>query len=788
MFELGGCRPAARSLLRWIFVALLVGVVLPARAKATRSATLSGFVYDKSSGEALISASVYLDSTTVGAVTNEGGYYVIPNIVPGDYTLVAGYVGFESARLAISLAPGESREAVMRLSPVPIVRDTFVVTAEAVPTAERLFEQPVSTVELSAEQIAQVPQVAEPDLLRTLQSLPGIVPVSDFSSELYIRGGTPDQNLYLIDGADVYNPEHAFGLFSTFNTEAIKQVELSKGGFGAEYGGRLSSIIDITNLDGNREQMAGAASISLLSAKATVQAPISRRASLSGSIRRTYLDQTVGRVDEDIPDYYFIDGSLKAHIDLGEHNKLTLSGFRSYDDLDFTFNTSSPDPSQVRYDWGNGTASARWTTVLTPRLFANVWLTTSRYESNLDFGDALAFSEQNDVRDVTFKAQGVYHVSRHFRLGLGLEHKWLELSYRQDFPNGRVDIVGQPRLTTLYANETWIPTERWNVQGGLRFDYFDSDTTFPRLAPRASVKYRLTPTVNLKASGGVYYQFLHRAPRPFVADVWSFANRYQGPSTGYHAILGVQKELGDHFQLEVEPYYKRYLDIYTFVDNNAVNATPGYYENNEYVYSSTENLFYRGDAYTYGVDIMLRREVGALTGWLGYGFAYTRGAYDGINGNRSFPPRHDRHSTFNLTGNMDIRNFLRGLRGEPPVQRRSTWSLGFTFVYMTGQPITQPTSGYFIRTFPDRDTNVPFEYYPSDINNIRLPHYARLDLSLTWEKRYRGWSLCPYLQIFNVGNRSNVWFLTYDLEGATQTVEPEYMFPILPTLGVRVEF
>ncbi len=779
--------------MRWVVkagrtsVLLLAGLFWPATASA-RLATLSGFIYDQSTGEALIGASAYLDGTTTGAASNEGGYYVISNIPSGDYTLVAKYVGFETLRLPVSLVEGENRDAVLRLAPVPIVRDTLVVTAEEVPIAEQLFEQPVSSIELSAEQIANVPQVAEPDLLRTLQSLPGILPVSDFSSELYIRGGTPDQNLYLIDGADVYNPEHAFGLFSTFNTEAIKQVELSKGGFGAEYGGRLSSIIDITNLDGNREHVAGTAAISLLSARATLQPPISSRASLSGSIRRTYLDQTIGRAVDDIPDYYFIDGSLKAHIDLGERNKLTLSGFRSFDDLDFTFNTSASDPSQVRYDWGNGTASARWTTVLTPRLFANVWVTASRYESNLDFGDALAFREENDVKDLTFKAQGTYHVSQQFRLGMGVEHKRLELSYRQEFPNGRVDILGRPLHTAFFLHETWLPSTRWNIEAGVRLDYFDSDTNFVRMAPRGSVKVRLTPTVSVKAAGGVYHQFLHRVPRPFVADVWSFANRYQGPSTGYHAIVGVQKELADHFQLEIEPYYKRYLDIYTFVDNNAVDSDPGYYDENGPVYNSTDEIFYRGDAYTYGVDLLIRRDLGAVTGWLGYGFATTRGAYEKINQERAFAPRHDRHSTFNVTGNVDIKNFLRGLRGERPIQHRSNFALGFTFVYMTGQPITQPTSGYYIRTFPDRDTNVPFEFYPSDINNIRLPHYARLDLSLTWEKHYNGWSLYPYLQFFNIGNRGNVWFLTYDLEGSAQTVEPEYMFPILPTLGVRVEF
>jgi hypothetical protein len=215
----------------------------------------------------------------------------------------------------------------------------------------------------------------------------------------------------MIDGSDVYNPEHTFGIFSTFNTEAIKQVELSKGGFGAEYGGRLSSVLNVTNLDGNREEFEGTASISLLSTKTTLQAPLGKRGSLSGSIRRTYFDQTAARFIDDVPDYYFYDGNIKAFLELDDRNSLTISGYGGRDFLDVLFNTESTEETGVVTDWGNKTGSARWTRVFTPRLFSTFWLTGSRFSSDLVI-EAADVVERNFISDITLKGSLEHHRSR----------------------------------------------------------------------------------------------------------------------------------------------------------------------------------------------------------------------------------------------------------------------------------------------------------------------------------------------------------------------------------------
>jgi len=231
-------------------------------AKEDKIATVSGFVYDAANGEALIGANIYLQNTTIGGSTNLSGYYVIPEVPVGNHLVICDYMGYEQYRKEIIITNGEDIKLNIFLNENMLETEVIVVNADSQRTIERLYDKSISTVQLSPQQIRSVPQVAEADLLRTLQTLPGVVPLSDFSSALYIRGGTPDQNLYLLDGTDVYNPEHMFGLFSTFNSDAIKHAELSKGGFGAEYGGRLTSVLDITNLDGNREEFEGTANIS----------------------------------------------------------------------------------------------------------------------------------------------------------------------------------------------------------------------------------------------------------------------------------------------------------------------------------------------------------------------------------------------------------------------------------------------------------------------------------------------------------------------------------------------
>jgi hypothetical protein len=751
------------------------------------ASSISGFVFDKTNGESLIGANLYIEGIGVGASTNLNGYYVIPQVAAGTYTLVCDYQGYQPHREEIRVENSQPLKINIIMVESILETETIVVTADSIPTIEKLYNKPISGVNLSGMQIRRIPQVAEADLLRSLQTLPGVEPLSDFSSALYIRGGTPDQNLYLLDGTDVYNPEHAFGLFSTFNTDAIKQVDLSKGGFGAEYGGRLSSILNITNIDGNREQFEGTASISLLSARTTLQMPISDFGSVSGSVRRTYFDQTVAKMIDDLPDYYFYDGNLKAFFDINANNNLTLSAYGGRDVLDFIFNTSGSDETGFKYDWGNATASARWTTVISPILFANFWITASRFSSYFNL-DEFDISEQNVLSDYTIKGSVEHHPSNRFGVVFGFEHKFLDVRFAQQFPNGEVNVRKKPTHAAFYLQTEYKPFQSLEVETGLRWDYFKSDQKFSNIAPRLLARYRLSEQSNLKLAMGRYHQYLHRIPRFVAADIWTVSDRNQTFSSSDHLILGYQRALPGDIELEVEGFYKTYSNIYSFNQNFLAELDADYYTTSgKPVYTSTSTLFNRGDGNSVGLEFLLRKDRGIYTGWLAYTYSATRYIVNNINNEREFYPRHDRTSTVNLTGDVDLDNLWRAVKGESFARDDKQWTFGFNFVYSTGQPYTEPGSAYQITATPSGG-RMDVYYHPTQINNIRLPYYARLDVSLTYKILYDNWTLSPYLQVYNVGNRKNLWFATYDFKEGVPEPEPQHMLPLLPTIGVTANF
>ncbi len=754
---------------------ILATTVLLLATENRDGATVSGFVYSKDNGETLIGANVYFNNLPMGSSTNLSGYYVIPDIPVGHHTLICDYQGYATFEKEITIVNGEDIKLNIHLENDVLETEVIVVTADSIRTAERLYRKPISTVQLNPKQINQVPQVAEADLLRTLQTLPGIVPISDFSSALYIRGGTPDQNLHLLDGTDVYNPEHMFGLFSTFNSDAIKHVELSKGGFGAEYGGRLSSVLDISNLDGNREEFEGKASISVLSTKATLQMPIGNVGAVSGAIRRTYFDKTVAQVIDDIPDYYFYDGSIKAFFDLNKNNKLTVSYYGGNDFLDFKFNNNASEQLGFIYDWGNKTGSLRWTRVFTPRLFSNFWVTYSVFRSKFDM-DLYDVFEKNDIDDLTFKGNLEYHYSDGIGVKFGFEQKNLKVDYFNNDPKLQIDVDQTATQISGYAQVSLKPTPLWLIETGLRYNYFNTARAFKNWAPRFSTKYRLNETITLKAAAGRYYQYLHRIARFMVSDVWSLAGTSQDRARSDHYLVGYQQEISNDYELEIEAFYKNYQNLYTFNQNiGAEMRVNTFTPDGRPLINNTEYVFNRGDGESYGMEFLLRKDVGRVTGWIGYTYTHTNHKLDGINKNRWYQPRHNRTSTLNLVTNYDL------------LKSKGKLVLGTNFVYSTGQPITEPGSAYIVHSSPFSPTN-SVEYAPTKINNIHLPYYARLDVSLTYKFQFTNWSMSPYLQVYNIGNRKNVWFIQYDYENGKPDIEEVNMLPILPTVGVNFNF
>ncbi len=769
-------------------IIVFFSIILPVSFICAQNGSISGFVFDKQNGETLIGANVYLENQPFGASSNTSGYYIIPDVPAGKYTVICSYVGYKDYKKTISLTAGQNVKLNISLKISLMQGETITVAADSVRTSIRLFNEAISNIDLTPQEINQMPAVAEADLLRTLQNMPGILSLSDYSSEIYVRGGTSDQNLFLIDGADVYNPEHAFGLFSTFNTDAIKNVTISKGGFGAQYGGRLSSVLNVTNLDGNRKSFEGMAEISLLSAKATLQMPLGNFGSVSGSYRRTYLAETAKLFIKDLPDYYFYDANLKAFFDISNENKLTISYYNSYDDLNYAFNSGNEDSPILNYAWGNRSVALRWTHVFTPDFFSNFWLTVSRFNSAFNIMD---IDEKNEVKDGSFKGQFEYAALRSLNVLFGIEYKHLNIRFKQDSPNGLVDINGLNNYCSGYVSLLWQPSERWKIEPGLRYNLFVSDRTFQDWAPRFSAKFRLTETINLKASTGIYYQYLQKIPRPFFADIWTSSDKNFNRSMADHFIIGFQKEVANNIAFEIESYYKNYNNLYSLT-HYFVDFEPQKYDaQGKPIYTSTKELFNRGDGFSYGLEIMLRKNYGSLSGWISYAVSRTEYLVDNINHNKYFMPRHDRTHVVNFVFNMDIKNFLRELSGRGYRIDRKKWRFGANFIYSSGQPITLTSSAYSAQSIPDQP-NANIFLYPTSINSFRLPAYVRLDLSVTYEIQYKNWKMSPYLQVFNIGNRENVWFIDYDNEIKNKTlfqqVNTTDMFPILPTFGVRFNF
>lgn len=775
-----------------LLCSLLIFTVRIAPAQQSgHDAVLSGKVSDARTGRALEGANVFLRDNGRGTSTNAHGKFRLDRLAAGSYTLIVRFIGYASAERRFTLRPGQELFFDIRLEPQPILSDEIIVVADSGSDGDQLFNAPLSQITLASRDLQHIPQMAEADLLRSLQILPGILAVSDFSSALFVRGGTADQSLYLLDGAEVYNPEHAFGLFSTFNTDAIERVKISKGGFDASYGDRLSAVIDVTHLDRNPGALRATTAISLLAANTTVQVPFGRSGALSGSLRRTYFDQTLAKMIDDVPDYYFYDGHLKFAWNPGPRDHFRLSVYKSNDFLNLIFRPEADDESGLTYAWGNELASGQW-----QHFFGNAWRTDigmsqSRFRSNFQFGDDLPVTEKNNLRDMTLNAEALYAGRDGLQCRVGIQQKYLRTVFQQDFPGGLVDIQARVIQRAIFISIRLQPAPRLSIDSGLRYVDFRSTRSFRHLLPRFAVRFRLTDSASLKFSSGFYRQYLHQIDRAFIADIWTAANAFQVPSSAGHLILGFQTALQPGLSAELETYYKDYRDLYQFDQNFLTRLIPSRYQGGRPVYTDTHGLFHRGNGRSIGIELLIRKTRGTLSGWLGASVANTWFRFPLLNADRPFSPRHDRAVTLEVAGTLDVSNALRQLRGRPGTMEPGPWQLGFSLIYASGQPITTPGSGYFLNIIPN------FQFFdlkllPGSINNFRLPVYTRLDLSLTYEKRFTSWTLAPYLQIYNTGNRKNIWFIDYEnsveANSVVQEAKPVFMLPRLPSIGVKLTF
>ncbi|MEK6481778.1 TonB-dependent receptor [Catalinimonas sp. 4WD22] len=766
---------------------LTCSVSLYAWAQSTY--TISGYVSDEESGEKLIGASVYLPQLQKGTTSNQYGFYSLSlpsgrNGLPADSVgIIFSYTGH--ARKQEQLLLNKNLRLDVELTSNTLLEEVEITASPEENQVERLQ---MSVHKLSMKTIEAAPVLGgEADILKTLQLLPGVQGGTEGSAGLYVRGGSPDQNLILLDGVPVYNVSHLFGFLSVFNTDAINNVELYKGGIPARYGGRLSSVLDISMKEGNLKESEGVFSISPIAARFTYEAPIKKdTSSFIISARRTWLDITAAIAslqNNRTFGYGFYDVNAKYNHKLNQNNRIYLSFYTGRDRFFDTYDDYG-DESTFNFKWGNLTSVVRWNKIFGPKLFSNLSLSYSTFtffqEYMVEQGEDEYFSRNRSrVRDAKLQLDFDYSPSLSHNIKYGVK-----LSFMRFSPE--VVQVVNPSADTTFNNQAFVNslnaeayvedeisiTKKLSVNAGLRGSLFRvNDKTYSNLQPRLASRYLINERLAVKASYTYMAQYLHLLTNSSIGlptDLWVSSTDNVAPQLSEQVALGVVKDLRDGaYEVSLEGYYKRMNQLITYRDGASY-----LYQNGE----NWENKVVSGDGESYGVELFVNKKVGKLSGWLGYTLSFTNRWFEEINNGKAFPFKYDRRHDLSLLVNYAL-----------PRDRM----LSLTFVYNTGTAITLPTARYQGVKPPN------WEYAPyyedafderplmNQRNNFRTPAYHRLDISYqkqkeTKRKNQRTW----IFSLYNAYSRLNPYFV-YEAKGKLKQYS---LFPIIPSVTYRLEF
>ena len=589
-------------------------------AGTAQAATLSGFVSDADSGEALTRATVTVEGLQFRTASNNSGYYAVKQVPAGTHIVSASHAGYQTRWDTLHFGAHEAVRLDVALVPKPTDMGEQVLVE-----AER--------ISLRAKPLQQLPALGETDLLRGLQLLPGVQAVADISSGLYVRGGGPDQTAILLDDITLYNPSHLFGLFSTFNPDAIKKVDLYKGAYPAPYGRTLGAVLDVSNREGNRKRTSGRGGVSLISGRLLTEGPIGQGSWMLAG-RRTYLDGVFSALrarGEDIPlNYFFYDLNSSINQRRGD-DTYAASAYWSQDDL--RIDLEDDRESFIDMRWGNRALTARWTRAFSPALFGHLMATGSSYESivALRFLDA-PVRIANSTRDLSLKGDLDYFANRHHTLSLGLLATLFEFHFARSFNDRtQLDLRQEPVLLEGYVQDEWRLGPTTQVRLGGRGTYFSVGDRL-HFTPRLSLSQALSKKICVKAAAGIYRQHLQLITTEAFSggDFWVPLDDTVEPGRSYQASTGVEWTPSPRYQLSVEAYYTDLANLVT-VDTELP-------DDNEETHS--EAVFKSGGTgWASGIEVFLQRRTGAFTGWIGYALGWTRRTFPELNDGQSLSPQ-----------------------------------------------------------------------------------------------------------------------------------------------------
>jgi outer membrane cobalamin receptor len=773
--------------------------------------TISGYISDSSSGEGLWGATVYDMKSKQGVSTNNYGFYSLS--LPVDTVkLRISFVGYQTQFMEIYLNKNfkENIELVGSLE-----LDEIAVYGDEKQSA---FEDSrMSTINISMDAIKSLPVfLGETDVLKTIQLMPGVQSGGEGTSGLYVRGGGPDQNLILLDGVPVYNASHLFGFFSVFNANSIKSVKLIKGGFPANYGGRLSSVIDIRMKEGNNKKFHGEAGIGIISAHLTLEGPIIKnKTSFIVSARRTYIDILAQPfIRASIKDaqgttgstgYFFYDLNAKINHKFSDKHRLYLSGYLGNDKFYSNFESNYRDGDTRYYSeeegnlkWGNIISALRWNYLIGPKLFSNTTITYSKYK--FDIGFIIRDEDYVDEQLVSFdEFQGNYF-SGIEDLGVKFDFNWMASpanqiifgggytnhtfspgvqNFKSSFSGGGTEVDTTLGSSDIYANEIWLYFEdeikfgaRLVMNIGFHTSGFGVENSFYfSFQPRVSLSYLVSEKTAIKASYAEMNQYLHLLSNTSIGlptDLWLPPTDRVKPQFSRQVAVGVAHSFNKKYQVSVEGYYKVMENLIAYKDG-ASFFTIG---------ADWQDLIETGKGWSYGVEIMFEKNLGKTTGWIGYTLSWSNRQFEDISFGEIFPYRYDRRHDISVAITHRFNERV---------------DIGVVWVYGTGNAVTLGLERY-LSIEGARET---FQYgsgyndieYIAQRNNYRMASYHRLDVGVNLHKKKKWGERTWSLGFYNIYNRQNPFYLYFgnDIEGNKQLYQAS-LFPILPAISYNLKF
>ena len=690
---------------------------------AQKKVTLSGTIKDSNTGESLIGATVtVVELPNTGTTTNEYGFYSL-SIPSGTYNFNVSYLGYADQKEPLNLSANISKD--WNLSEGVAIQEVVIT---AVKEDENLSRATMGTEVLNIREIAKIPVLfGEKDLVKTIQLMPGVKSNGEGSNGFSVRGGATDQNLILLDEAPVYNASHLLGFFSTFNSDAIKDATIIKGNSPAQFGGRLSSVLDVKMKEGNNKQYHVSGGLGLISSRLTVEGPIQKeKSSFIISGRRTYVD-VFTKLSNDYKDskLFFYDLNAKANVQVNSKNKIYFSSYFGKDVLGFgtAFNSN----------WGNSTATIRWNSLVNSKLFSNTSLLYSNYDFNIGFGGNININ--SNIKDINLSQDFsyFYNPKNTIKAGFSVIHHNLTPSTTQGTEVQNIKNSRKALESAIYVNNTYKPSDKFSFDYGVRMSLYTllgGDTyniykenikidsiviasgklgkTYTNVEPRLSMNYRLNTSSSIKLGYARNTQSLHllsNSTSGNPTDSW-IGNSYNiKPEIADQISIGLSKNLNDNkYEFNIEGYYKSMKNQIDFRDGVDINTAP----------DIEKELLY-GIGRAYGIEFLVKKKSGKLTGWIGYTLSKTERKISGINNNDWYNAKQDRTHDLSIVGIYSL---------------TKKWNLGATFIYNTGNAVTFPTGKYEI-------SGIPIIQYGAR-NDNRMPATHRLDLSATYEKPSKG--------------------------------------------------